>query len=311
MKIAIIGSSLEALEFIHYFKDEQMHLCLFSKLNPLEILDEIQDDQLKKKWQIKIQDLQNKFIFSNKEIIRIQKKSLNKEDKENRMADLFQVISNSQDLEIYEDFDFIVNTTTHKSAHHFIGGSQPTLNELIHCKKLFFEMDSFLKAKRSCFFEESVYLNTLLLSIKEDLINRKYAISLVSKKSFSPGLVKLVNTINEASYELMAKEDLNNFEYPVLLLEDHRVISVDKFEGQDSFFLTFEKQSSQNEMKTLSYDYLALMGAQITRLQYNDFTNLEEAGVYWIDYSLAMNEKLLTQRFKEIYEDIRKYFSSI
>ncbi|MCB9095900.1 MAG: hypothetical protein H6621_12600 [Halobacteriovoraceae bacterium] len=156
MKIAIIGTSLEALECAATFAELGAQSILWGEKNPAEVLQFYQKNFSQSVSQAYLDDLLNRLkgriFYKSEEIIRIQKSHLDRNETpsgRSRMADSFRVVykgdfsdhqipeslaeqmknSLSDPLEYYEEVDFVVYAPNVFESSKFIGGDAPCLQE--------------------------------------------------------------------------------------------------------------------------------------------------------------------------------------
>ncbi len=322
MKIGILGSSLEALYLAAYFVELEAHVTLFGGADPLETQKYYQSESDADYWFSLLKKLQGKIVFNSDPIERIQKSYLQNFDDVKRMKDTFRVVTEKNDLEFYEDFDFLIQGEDLSRLQSFLGGSAPAINEKKYKKNEFnYYSENDLNEETLSSLKGSIAIwgdyNKELLN--DVLKNNSLEIHFFHQSEENSFLLNYENQFKEEILRFEQTKEVEPkrrvFEYPKM-----NIVSLDYLEDRERLYLTLEIPDfrsqdvhfTQKKISTIAIDFILHFRAlKPSSRQYNSFLLENEPGYYKIEAGEWKNLDQLQTTAEKLKNDFLQYFTKL
>ncbi len=322
MKIGILGSSLESIYLASYFVDLEAHVTMFGNIDPLQTYEFYKSEIDQGYWFELLKNLQGKIIFNKNRINRIQKSFLQNKEEISRMKDTFRVVTEKDEMEFYEDFDFIIEGEGLTKENSFLGGDAPALHELKYSKNKF-----------GYYYEDE---------ITEDILKDfKGSIALIGNfnknKAFENLFEKETSEIhlfqqNESSfyenYEKEFQKSIEDFEAGngsepkrrVFQYPNFNIISLDYLEDRERLYMTLEIPDfraqevhfTTQSIQTIAVDKLIhFRDLKQSSSQFQSFLLENEPGYYKIEVGEWKKLNQLKVRAGRLKNEFLQYFTKI
>ena len=310
MKIAIIGHEPNCLLYTNYFVNLGARVDLWSSKNPVNLYNELESPGFD------LKELAGKMGHSSEQVKFIKKSYLKvneKLEKRSRFVDDFSIVYEKDELDFYENYDFIIDFEAEDMKRNNRHSSLPILN--IHRIEKFIKKDlKNVNANKVLFLCSD---ENELGEIAKSMDFQKVYFSFLDKKIIESSSFKKFETQLESDWDVQVENFENNKKSGNRTIEPEKKFhffksltlkSFNYFEDNESIFATFEEFPWEGE-KALTFpidDVFFLGKFKEKKISKGVFLNDDEIGYYNINKGI--NREMHQLNIENIWHEMSQYF---